>query len=158
MHLYYCPDAPRGGVELNLDQALTELVRPGSRACTECGAAAALLPLLGTEPETGDTPCCPPPRAARPRCALLRHGPDTPSSTTRTRPTYPPRTGATAPGGAGFSSACWSSGGDPAGHAWRPWITGRVTSYDNDCTHHAMMQPDHIAPIGKVIAARISPE
>ncbi|NBE56490.1 hypothetical protein, partial [Streptomyces boluensis] len=48
--------------------------------------------------------------------------------------------------------------GAPAGHAWRPWITGRITSYDNDCTHHAMMQPDHIAPIGKVIAARISPE
>ncbi|MFF8646460.1 DUF6233 domain-containing protein [Streptomyces sp. NPDC015345] len=39
---------PGGAAELNLDQALDALERPGARACKECEAAAALLPLLGT--------------------------------------------------------------------------------------------------------------
>ncbi|MDI3405128.1 amino acid adenylation domain-containing protein [Streptomyces cavernicola] len=57
-----------------------------------------------------------------------------------------------------FHASRGKPSGAPAGQAWRPWITGSITSYDNDCTHHTMMQPDHIAPIGKVIAARISAE
>ncbi|MFM9368555.1 amino acid adenylation domain-containing protein [Streptomyces sp. Da 82-17] len=43
----------------------------------------------------------------------------------------------------------------PTGEAWRPWVTGRITSYAYDCTHHAMMQPDHIAPIGQILTERL---
>ncbi|MFM9373225.1 DUF6233 domain-containing protein [Streptomyces sp. Da 82-17] len=52
VHLYDCPKAPTGGEELNLDQALNALERDGSRACTECDAAAVLLRFFGDRPDT----------------------------------------------------------------------------------------------------------
>ncbi|MDI3424329.1 DUF6233 domain-containing protein [Streptomyces luteolus] len=53
--LYGCRRAPHGADELNVDQALIELERPGAQACKGCGVAAALLLLLGAERESGDT-------------------------------------------------------------------------------------------------------
>lgn len=46
VHVYDCEHSPRGASELNLDEALDALQRPGARACKECGAAEALTPLL----------------------------------------------------------------------------------------------------------------
>jgi hypothetical protein len=46
VHVYDCKDSPGGDRELNLDEALTELQRPGAKACKKCGAAEALMPLL----------------------------------------------------------------------------------------------------------------
>ncbi|MBB5109139.1 DUF6233 domain-containing protein [Streptomyces spectabilis] len=46
VHSYDCAHSPKGAEELNEDQALTELRRPGARACQDCDAAAALGPLV----------------------------------------------------------------------------------------------------------------
>ncbi|MET7621788.1 DUF6233 domain-containing protein [Streptomyces sp. NPDC005408] len=46
VHSYDCENSPRGATELNLDEALTALRRPGASACKECDAAAALTPLV----------------------------------------------------------------------------------------------------------------
>ncbi|MFE4678216.1 DUF6233 domain-containing protein [Streptomyces sp. NPDC056723] len=54
VHDYDCPDSPRGATELNLDQALDALQRPGTQACKECGAAVVLLPLLGRSEASED--------------------------------------------------------------------------------------------------------
>ncbi|MFF8786773.1 DUF6233 domain-containing protein [Streptomyces sp. NPDC015125] len=45
VHDHDCPNAPQGGEELDLDDALTALRRPGASACQRCDAAAALTPL-----------------------------------------------------------------------------------------------------------------
>ncbi|MFF3460469.1 DUF6233 domain-containing protein [Streptomyces sp. NPDC002730] len=45
VHVHDCEEAPAGGDELDLDQALTTLRRPGAAACKKCGAAEALTPL-----------------------------------------------------------------------------------------------------------------
>ncbi|MEW1926389.1 DUF6233 domain-containing protein [Streptomyces sp. NPDC088360] len=47
VHLYDCESSPGGASELNLDEALDALERPGAQACKKCGAAASLTPLLG---------------------------------------------------------------------------------------------------------------
>lgn len=47
VHVWDCPQGGAPPEELNLDQALDALERPGARACKECGAAEALLPILG---------------------------------------------------------------------------------------------------------------
>ncbi|MEV5997173.1 DUF6233 domain-containing protein [Streptomyces sp. NPDC052115] len=47
VYLSDCKDSPVGATELNLDQTLDALQRPGARACKDCGAAEALLTLLG---------------------------------------------------------------------------------------------------------------
>ncbi|MFF5939037.1 DUF6233 domain-containing protein [Streptomyces sp. NPDC012508] len=49
VHVWDCPLAGKPREELNVDQALDALERPGARACQECGAAESLLPLLGRE-------------------------------------------------------------------------------------------------------------
>ncbi|MDI3408305.1 DUF6233 domain-containing protein [Streptomyces cavernicola] len=54
VHTYDCAEAPAGGEELNIDQALNALERPGARACRVCDAAASLLPLLDDRPDTND--------------------------------------------------------------------------------------------------------
>ncbi|MFH8797553.1 DUF6233 domain-containing protein [Streptomyces sp. NPDC017941] len=46
VHEYDCEDAPRGEPELNLDQALDALQRPGARACKTCSAAEVLQRFL----------------------------------------------------------------------------------------------------------------
>jgi hypothetical protein len=45
VHVHDC-EKWSDGPELNLDEALTTLQRSGARACKDCGAAEALLPLL----------------------------------------------------------------------------------------------------------------
>lgn len=45
VHVHDCEAADGGGREVDLDEALTALRRPGARACQECDAAVALLPL-----------------------------------------------------------------------------------------------------------------
>ncbi|MFF9914768.1 DUF6233 domain-containing protein [Streptomyces sp. NPDC013457] len=47
VHMWDCPLAGKPREELNIGQALDTLERPGARACQECRAAEALLPLLG---------------------------------------------------------------------------------------------------------------
>ncbi|WP_232626585.1 non-ribosomal peptide synthetase [Streptomyces alfalfae] len=45
----------------------------------------------------------------------------------------------------------------PTGRAWQPWVTGRITSHDTACTHHAMTQAENIALTGTVLTDRLLP-
>ncbi|CAM5410501.1 Non-ribosomal peptide synthetase OS=Streptomyces alboniger OX=132473 GN=CP975_03200 PE=4 SV=1 [Streptomyces alboniger] len=45
----------------------------------------------------------------------------------------------------------------PTGRAWQPWVTGRITSHDTACTHHAMTQAENIALTGDVLTERLVP-
>ncbi|MEV0122260.1 amino acid adenylation domain-containing protein [Streptomyces sp. NPDC050703] len=45
----------------------------------------------------------------------------------------------------------------PTGRAWQPWVTGRITSHDTACTHHAMTQAENIALTGTVLTQRLLP-
>ncbi|WP_447034996.1 amino acid adenylation domain-containing protein [Streptomyces sp. DSM 118878] len=45
----------------------------------------------------------------------------------------------------------------PTGRTWQPWITGRITSHDTACTHHAMTQAENIALTGSVLTERLAP-
>ncbi|MDI3390485.1 DUF6233 domain-containing protein [Streptomyces sp. B-S-A8] len=54
VHTHDCTEAPGGGEELNVDQALTALERTGARACHACDAAASLLPLRSERPDVSD--------------------------------------------------------------------------------------------------------
>ncbi|MFE2373215.1 amino acid adenylation domain-containing protein [Streptomyces sp. NPDC059398] len=41
------------------------------------------------------------------------------------------------------------------GEAWRPWVTGRIESYDIACTHHAMTQAAPLAHIGRSLSRHL---
>ncbi|WP_369213262.1 amino acid adenylation domain-containing protein [Streptomyces flavofungini] len=45
----------------------------------------------------------------------------------------------------------------PTGRTWQPWITGRITSHDTACTHHAMTQAENIALTGDVLTEALVP-
>ncbi|MEV4441928.1 amino acid adenylation domain-containing protein [Streptomyces sp. NPDC049577] len=54
-----------------------------------------------------------------------------------------------------FRAARETTSRESASRLWRPWVTGRITSYDIECDHAAMTQPAHAANIGRLLTARL---